>query len=151
VNVFRLIFPKYFRVNRKWLYLLTQLITGISSALIQCKGNFDQRAQRGVAPETEANGDFWSTYERGPSLVVRWARRAVYNIFLSCLGCSSPPSTKYYFPHPTPFTVLVPIALWAGGRAGSPVSVSLILTIFSTITRRRVKATVSQEKIKLLL
>ncbi len=34
--------------------------------------------------ETEANGDLWFTYERGPSLVGSLGR---YKRFLSCLGC----------------------------------------------------------------
>ncbi len=31
--------------------------------------------------------------------LVRWTRHAGINRFLSCLGCSSQPRTKYFFPH----------------------------------------------------
>ncbi len=47
--------------------------------------------------ETEANGDSWSTNDRDPSFwLVRWAHLCRYNRFLSSLGCSSRPSTKYF-------------------------------------------------------
>jgi hypothetical protein len=49
--------------------------------------------------KTEANGDSWSTYERGPSLVGSLGSK-----FLSCLGCSRRPSKKYFFPQP--YTIL---------------------------------------------
>ncbi len=58
--------------------------------------------------ETEANGDSWSTYERGPSLVGLWARRAVTIIFFS---------HRALF-----FTLLVPI----DQQPGSHVSVSMV-------------------------
>ncbi len=47
-----------------------------------------------------------------------------YNKFLSCVSCSSWPSTKYFFPHRTVFQFICPHhpASWAGSRAGSPVS-----------------------------
>jgi hypothetical protein len=58
--------------------------------------------------------------------LVRWTRRAGTIDIFFCLGCSSQPSTKYYFLTAHFFTLLVPIALqpgyWAGRRAGSPVS-----------------------------
>jgi hypothetical protein len=47
--------------------------------------------------ETEANGDSRSTYERGPSLVGSLGSSCQCKRFLSCLGCSSQPSTKYLF------------------------------------------------------
>ncbi len=47
--------------------------------------------------ETEANGDSTSTYERGPFLVGSLGWLCQYKRFLSCLGCSSRPSTKYFF------------------------------------------------------
>jgi hypothetical protein len=48
----------------------------------------------------------------------------VQEIFVLPLGCSSRPSTKYFFPHRTLFQFLCPnrSASWAGSRAGSPVS-----------------------------
>jgi hypothetical protein len=54
-----------------------------------------------------------------------------YKRFLSCLGCASQRSTKYYFPHYTLFPFISPhhSATWAGSRAGSPVSVSLVSSI----------------------
>ncbi len=47
-----------------------------------------------------------------------------YKRFLFYLGCSSQPSTKYFFPHCTLLQFLCPRrpASWAGSRAGSPVS-----------------------------
>jgi hypothetical protein len=54
------------------------------------------------------------------------------------LGCSSRPSTKYFFPHRTQFRFLCPHrpASWAGSRAGSPVSkyVSLVQNIIEGLT-----------------
>ncbi len=64
--------------------------------------------------------------------LVHWARRTGrYNRFLSCLGCSHQPSTKYYLPHSTLFQYISPYrpATWAGSRAGSPVYVSLLSPI----------------------
>jgi hypothetical protein len=51
-----------------------------------------------------------------------------YKRFLSSLGCSSQPSTKYYFHRRTLFHFISPYCLgtWAGRRAGSPISVSLV-------------------------
>ena len=46
--------------------------------------------------ETEVNGDAGS-YERGPSLVGSLGLSCLYNRFLSCLGCPSKPSSKYFF------------------------------------------------------
>ncbi len=49
-----------------------------------------ERDQRGVAPppltvETETNGDSWSTYKRGPSLVGSLGLLCRYKRFLSCV------------------------------------------------------------------
>jgi hypothetical protein len=57
-------------------------------------------------------------------LVVGLACRYNRNRFVSCLECSSQPSTKYYFPHRTLFHIISPHrpATWTGSRAGSPVS-----------------------------
>ncbi len=53
--------------------------------------------------------------ERGLSLVGSLDLSCRYNRFLSCLGCSSQPSTKYFLPHHTLFfTLLVPIAQHPG-------------------------------------
>jgi hypothetical protein len=83
--------------------------------------------------ETEAYADSWSTYERGPSLVGSLGSSCRQKRFLSCLGCSSKPGTKYYFLTAHFFAFLVPIAQqpgqWAGSRAGSPVYVSLSLPL----------------------
>ncbi len=50
----------------------------------------------------------------------------MYKRFLSCLDCSSGPSTNYFYPHRTLFHLKVSCphhpASWAGSRAGSPVS-----------------------------
>jgi hypothetical protein len=61
----------------------------------------------------------------------------IYSRFLSCLGCSCQFSRKYYVPHRMLFHFLSPYrpATWAGGRAGSPVSVSLVG--FSGLIRSR--------------
>jgi hypothetical protein len=70
-----------------------------------------------LTAQTKANGDSWSTHERGPTLAgsLGWS-------LLSCLGCFGQPSTKYYLPHRTLFHR-------AGSRAGSPVSVSLRVSL----------------------
>ncbi len=47
--------------------------------------------------ETQANGDPWGTYDRGPSLVGSLGSVWQYKRFLSCLSCSSRSSTKYFF------------------------------------------------------
>ncbi len=71
--------------------------------------------------ETEANGDSWSTYVKGPSLIGSLGSSCRYNKFLSCFGwyCYC---TKYYFPSRTLFHFISPhhSATWAGSRAGSP-------------------------------
>jgi hypothetical protein len=46
--------------------------------------------------EAEANGVLRSTNERGPSLVGSFGSACRYRRFLSCLGCSGQPSTKYF-------------------------------------------------------
>ncbi len=63
--------------------------------------------------------------------MVRWVIRTVQQI-LSCLGCSSQPSTKYFFPHRTLFPFISPHrpGTWAGSRAGSPLSVCLVVYIY---------------------
>jgi hypothetical protein len=72
--------------------------------------------------ETEANGDSWSTNVWCPSLVGSLGSSCWYKIFLSCLGYSSQPSTKYFFPRRTIFHFIIPHspATWVGSRAGSP-------------------------------
>jgi len=74
-----------------------------------------------LSVETEINGDSWSTYEKGS---VRGYKR-----FLSCLGCSSQPSTYIIFLTAL-FSFISPYRQAAGAdsRAGSPVSVSLVIT-----------------------
>jgi hypothetical protein len=76
--------------------------------------------------ETEVHGDSKSINVRGPSLVgfVGLSCQCQYKRFLVSLGCSSQPSTKYFFPRCTLFQCLCPHrpASWAGSRAGSPVS-----------------------------
>jgi hypothetical protein len=67
------------------------------------------------------NGDSKSTTERDPSLVGSLDKR-----FLSCLGCSSQPSTKYYFPHRTLFHFISPLAQQPG-KAGVLSRMSLCL------------------------
>ncbi len=59
--------------------------------------------------ETEVNGDSWSIYERGPSLVGSLGLSFRYKRFLFCLGSSSRPSTKHIFPHRKLFQFFVPI------------------------------------------
>jgi hypothetical protein len=50
-----------------------------------------------LSVETEAHGDSRSTHERGPSLVGSLGSLCRYKRFLSCIGCSNRPSTKYIF------------------------------------------------------
>jgi hypothetical protein len=54
--------------------------------------------------ESEVNGDSICTNERSPSM----DSSCWYNLFLSCLGCSSQSNTKYYFPHSTLFHFISP-------------------------------------------
>jgi hypothetical protein len=69
--------------------------------------------------------------------VLSWLVVPVQEI-LSCLGCSSHPSTKYYtvffIAHLFYFNSLHSPATRAGSRAGSPGSVSLILTLLRTFS-----------------
>jgi hypothetical protein len=92
-----------------------------------------ERLERGwplLTVETEANGDSRSTHEMDPflgwfaGLVV-----AIYKRFLSCLGCSSWPSTKYVFPRHTLFyyICLHCPASWAISYAASPVFFSIYI------------------------
>jgi hypothetical protein len=48
------------------------------------------------------------TYERGPFFVGSLGSLCRYKIFLSCLGCSSRPSTKDFFLHCKPFYCICP-------------------------------------------
>ncbi len=71
--------------------------------------------------ETEANGDLWSTNERGPSLVGSLGSLCRYKIFLSYPGCFSQPKIFFFFTaHYLTFCVPIAPASWAGSRAGSP-------------------------------
>jgi hypothetical protein len=71
--------------------------------------------------ETEVDGDLKSAYERGSSLVGSLGLLCRYKRFLFCLGCSSRPYTKYFFPHRTLFQYLCPQcpASWADSCAGT--------------------------------
>ncbi len=62
-----------------------------------------------LTDETEVNGDSKSTNERGPSLVGSLGLSCQYKILFSCLGCSSRPSTKYFFLAVYYFNSFVPI------------------------------------------
>ncbi len=64
--------------------------------------------------EAEMNGDLKSTNERGPSLVGSLGLCCRYKRFLSCLGCSIRPRTKYFFLTIHYFNSFVPIAQQAG-------------------------------------
>ncbi len=60
-----------------------------------------ERLERGplLTVETEVNGDSKTTNERGPSLVGSLGLSCRYKRFSFCLGCSSRPRIKYFFPH----------------------------------------------------
>jgi hypothetical protein len=79
-----------------------------------------QRDQRGVALadcwETAVNWDSTSTVQMKGILpwLVRWAFTCPYKRFLSSLGCSSRPNTKYLFPHVHYFNSFVPTAQQVG-------------------------------------
>jgi hypothetical protein len=68
--------------------------------------------QRGGWPlptvETELNRESNSKNERGPSLVDSLGLKCRYKRFLSCLGCHSRPSTKYFIHHYTLFQIICP-------------------------------------------
>ncbi len=74
--------------------------------------------------ETEVNGVSKSTNERGPSLVGSLGLPSRYKRFLFCLGCSSRPSTKYFFS--SLYTISIPLFLSPSklgySLVGSPVS-----------------------------
>ncbi len=75
----------------------------------------ERKNQRGVATtdfENEANGDSGSTLEMKG--VLPWFVLASRRAFLSCLCCSSQPSTTYYFLNVHYFSSFVPIAQQAG-------------------------------------
>ncbi len=77
-----------------------------------------------LAVEAEMNGDSKSTNERGLSLVASLGLLCRYKRVLFCLDCSRRPSTKYFFPHRTPFKFFYPHrpSSWTGSRDGSPVA-----------------------------
>jgi hypothetical protein len=58
--------------------------------------------------ETEVIGKSKNTNERGPSLVGSLGLSGWCKRILSCLGCSSRPSTKYFCPHRTLFQLICP-------------------------------------------
>ncbi len=75
--------------------------------------------------ETEANGDSMSTYETCPSSYGSLRSLCRYKRFLSCLGCSSRFSTKYFFSqYTTVYQFICPHhpERWAGSRTASPFS-----------------------------
>ncbi len=81
VQSFRRAFP-----HRRW----------NSSSYLGLSSFHQQRPARGplLTVETEANGDSWCSYERGPSLV------GPLGSFFSFPGCSSQPSIKLLFSSP---------------------------------------------------
>jgi hypothetical protein len=68
--------------------------------------------------ETEVNGDSKSTNERGPSLAGSLGLLCWYKIFLFCLGCSSRPSTKYFFFLTMHFSIPLSLSPRQAGHAG---------------------------------
>jgi hypothetical protein len=67
--------------------------------------------------QTQANGDSKSTKKRGLFLAVLLGLSCQYKRFLSCLGCSSRPSRKYFFLTVHYFNFFVPTAQLAGQAA----------------------------------
>ncbi len=79
--------------------------------------------------ETEANVDSWSTFQSGPSLVGSFSLSADTIDFCPALAALVSPVQNIIFLTTHFFTLLVPCAhaaTWAGSRAGSPVSWSLV-------------------------
>jgi hypothetical protein len=75
-----------------------ELITGLTA--LQQDIVIDTEDREGwplLSVETEVNGDSKSTNERGPSLVGSLGFSCRYKRFLSCLGSSRRPSTRYFF------------------------------------------------------
>ncbi len=75
--------------------------------------------------ETEVNGDSKGTKRGGfLSWLVRWACSAGIRDFCSALAALVGPVQNIFFPHHTLLQFLCPHrpAMWAGSRAGSPVS-----------------------------
>jgi hypothetical protein len=64
-------------------------------------------------------------YYPDPDLVGSLGSSCGYNRFLSCLGCSSQPSTKYYFPHRTLFHFISPYRQGSCTLVQGPLSLSL--------------------------
>ncbi len=86
--------------------------------------------------ETKANGDSWSTYEKGPSLVGSMGSSCWYNFCSALAALVSPVKntislTTYLF---TLFSPHRP-ATWADSSAGSSVSVSLLMLHTSATPR----------------
>jgi hypothetical protein len=59
----------------------------------------------------------WKVRKRSPSLVCLMGSSCQYERFLSCLSCSSQPSTRYFFLTIRFFTSFVPIAQQAGRQS----------------------------------
>ncbi len=79
-----------------------------------------ERLERGgplLTVETEMNGDAKRTNERVPFLVGSLDLSCRHKRFFFCLGCSSRPSTKYFFLNVHYFNSFVPLAQQAGQAA----------------------------------
>ncbi len=79
---------------------------------------------------TEMNGDSNSTHERSPSLVGSLGLPCWYTRFLFCLGCSSHPRTKYFFPHCT-CTISIPLSPSPNKLGWQPCWVACLLVCVS--------------------
>ncbi len=99
-------------------------LTWMGTERVQMKGVLSWEWWPLLTVETEVNWDYKSTNERGPFLVGSLVLSCWYKRFLFCPGCSSRPSTKYFFLTAHFFNSFVPHCpvSWAGSRAGSPVS-----------------------------
>jgi hypothetical protein len=81
------------------------------------KGIWPRETREGwplLTVETEVDENSKGTNERGTFMVGSLGLSCRYKKFLLRLGCTSRPSTKYFFPHYTHFNSFVPLVQQAG-------------------------------------
>ncbi len=86
--------------SRDFCSALAALVSPVQNIFVSIVYYFNQRELRGgplLTVETEVNGNSKSTNEMGPSLGGSMGFSCRFKRFLFCLGCSSQPSTKYFF------------------------------------------------------
>ncbi len=87
--------------------------------------------------ETEANGDLWSTNERGPSLFGVWARFAGTKDFYPAEPALVSPVQKCFLPHPHTFSLYVAPSPSNLGRQSCRVA-CLLICVSGTYTNSQI-------------